>query len=42
MNFLSHNVYSYKWKLKVWINETKTSLKLNNGCILSSKLNNNS
>ena len=39
MSFLSHNVYGYKWKLKVWINETKTSLNLNNGCILSSKLN---
>ena len=38
-SFLSHNVYGYKWKFKVWINETKTSLNLNSGCILSSKLN---
>ena len=42
MNFLSHNVYDYKWRLKVWINETRRSLRLNEGCIINCKLNDNS
>ena len=41
MNFLSHNVFDYKWMLNVWIKETKTSSKLNNNFMLNSKFNDN-
>ena len=39
---LSHNVFDYKWMRNVWIKEIKTSLKLNNGYMLSSKLSDSS
>ena len=38
---MSVNVFDYKWKLDVWMNKTKTSLKLNNGCTLNNKFNDN-
>ena len=39
MNFLSHNVFDYKWMLNVWIDEERMCLKLYEDCILEYKLN---
>ena len=39
MNFLSHNVFDYKWMLNVWIDEERMCLKFYEDCILGYKLN---
>ena len=39
--FLSHKIYDYKSMFNVWINESRTNLKLNEYFILTYKLNDN-